>query len=80
MGRHIRSAHTANDEKKFKCDICGKGFAFRQNFEEHKNVHTGENPFKCKFCSACFASKGTHAMHQKGHLGHRRNSSKKDFL
>ena len=80
MGRHIRSAHTANDEKKFKCDICGKGFAFRQNFEEHKNVHTGEKPFKCKFCSACFASKGTHAMHQKGHLGHRRNSSKKEFF
>ena len=80
MGRHIRAAHTANDEKKFKCDVCGKGFAFRQNFEEHKNVHTGEKPFKCKFCSACFASKGTHAMHQKGHLGHRRNCSKKEFL
>ena len=56
MKRHIEAAHTPDDQKKYKCDICCKGFAAKQRLEEHKNVHTGEKPHKCKFCSALFAS------------------------
>ena len=77
MKRHVYQAHTPNDQKKYKCEICGKGFSVKENFLEHNNVHTGEKPFKCKFCSACFASRGTHAAHQRSHLGHRRNYTKK---
>ena len=77
MYRHVQTQHTHNDNKKYKCEVCGKGFYHKAAYLDHKNVHTGEKPYKCKFCSACFASKGTHAMHQKGHLGHRRNYSKK---
>ena len=80
MKRHIASKHTPNDLKKFKCDVCGKGFAARANFEDHKNIHTGAKPFKCKYCTACFASKGTHAMHERKHLGHRRDYSKKKTM
>ena len=76
MKRHIESKHTPEDQKKFKCEVCGKGFSVKENFLDHKNIHTGEKPYKCKFCSACFASKGTHAGHQRSHLGHRRNYSK----
>ena len=77
MNRHIQSQHTSNEEKRFKCDICGKGFAVKEKLKDHKNVHTGEKPYKCKFCSACFASRGTHATHQKSHLGLHRVSGKK---
>ena len=49
------------------------------DFQDHKNIHTGEKPYKCKFCSACFASQGNQAMHQKSHLGHRRRYSKKSI-
>ena len=76
MKRHIESKHTPEDQKKFRCEVCGKGFSVKENFNDHKNIHTGEKPYKCKFCSACFASKGTHAGHQRSHLGHRRNYSK----
>ena len=76
MKRHIRSAHTANDQKKFKCEVCGKGFVNSHELKDHKNIHTGEKPYKCEICPVSFASKGTHAMHQRRHLGHRRNSSK----
>ena len=71
---HIASQHTANEDKKYKCDICSKGFVNITRLNEHKNIHTGEKPFKCKFCSSCFASQGTHAMHQRSHLGHRRKT------
>ena len=72
MNQHIRSAHTPDDQKKYKCVICCKGFATKQHLQEHKNVHTGEKPYKCKFCSALFASFGNLRMHERGHLGHKR--------
>ena len=73
MSRHIASKHTSIYDRKFKCEVCGKGFNDKAKLSDHKNVHTGEKPFKCKFCSACFASRGTHAMHERSHLGHRRS-------
>ena len=77
MKRHRDSVHTPNDQKKYKCDVCGKGFVAKDHLNDHKNIHTGEKPYKCKFCSACFASKGTHAMHERSHVGRRRDYSKK---
>ena len=58
--------HT-DDQKKFRCDVCGKGFLRNSFLSDHTNVHTGEKPYKCKFCSKCFASLGTHATHERGH-------------
>ena len=72
MTRHLQTQHTSNDEKKYKCDVCGKGFAEKQHFSDHTNIHTGEKPYKCKYCSATFASRGNHGMHERTHLGYRR--------
>lgn len=73
MSYHLSSKHTSIYNRKFKCDICGKGFSDKTKLSDHNNVHTGEKPFKCKFCNASFANRGTHAMHQRSHLGHRRS-------
>ena len=77
INSHIESAHTPNDQKKYKCDVCSKGFSSKQNLKDHKHIHTGEKPYKCKFCLSCFASKGNQAMHEKGHLGYKRGQSSK---
>ena len=77
MNFHIESNHTPNDQKKYRCDVCGKGFSSSDRLRDHRHLHTGEKPYKCKFCSSCFASKGNHAMHEKGHLGYKRDQSKK---
>ena len=78
MARHIASAHIPRNQSKFKCEVCGKGFASTRTLKEHNNIHTGEKPYKCELCTACFASKGTQAMHQRRHLGvPRRKKSQK---
>ena len=72
LNLHIEAQHTSNEDKRFKCDICGKGFNANQPLKDHINIHTGEKPYKCKYCSASFASRGNHGMHERSHLGHRR--------
>ena len=55
------------DQKRNKCDRCGKGFSTKRLLSDHTNVHTGEKPYKCKFCSSCFASQKNHRIHERGH-------------
>ena len=79
MKRHIESAHTPDDQKKCRCDICGKGFSNNQRLAEHLNIHTGEKPYECQYCSARFASRGTHAGHERGHTGKGRKIYKQNI-
>ena len=82
MKRHIEAAHTPDDQKKCRCDVCGKGFSCNQRLSEHLNIHTEEKPFKCRYCSASFASRGTCAGHERGHNGRGRKiqKSKNDMI
>lgn len=49
---HLYSVH--EQFKKYKCDICNKGFAIFTHFQEHKYFHTGEKPFQCNICGQKF--------------------------
>ena len=75
MKLHLQG-HAPDSEKKYKCEVCGKGFTETQRLQDHMNIHTGEKPYKCKYCANCFASRGNQRMHERGHEGYRRNHSK----
>ena len=53
----MKSVHTPEDQKKFRCDTCGKGFINKKRFSEQLNSHTGEKPFKCTECIKSFVTK-----------------------
>ena len=72
MTRHIKQAHTAIEENKFKCETCGKGFVANNSLQDHINIHTGEKPHVCKVCGKGFASYGTLRTHERGHAGYKR--------
>ena len=64
LKRHIQAFH--NDEKRFKCEICGKCLASQQNLKEHSYIHSGEKPYKGPYrgCLAKFRQ-GTHLSAHK---------------
>ena len=71
--RHMQQFHTAPENRKNKCEICGKGFSTNQSLRDHVNIHTGERPYACKICGKKFASSGNKQMHLRTtHLGYKR--------
>lgn len=49
---HLNSQH--DQDYRFKCEKCGKGFHVFSWFLEHDNFHTGARPFECMFCGKSF--------------------------
>ena len=73
MKWHIDQYHTENHLKPHICPVCQKGFATRQHFDDHMNIHTGNKPYVCKYCGRGFADRGNHRMHERtAHEGHKR--------
>ena len=58
MTAHLQRQHTSNDDKKYKCDVCGKGFAAKQHFIDHKNIHSGEKPSSASFVQLVLQARG----------------------
>jgi len=47
---HVKTMHVADEQKKYKCDMCPKGFHERNRLENHKmNVHLKLRPYKCRY-------------------------------
>ena len=48
MKEHIGSVHTADYNKPFKCDQCGKGFVDARKLRDHMNIHLNMKPYACR--------------------------------
>ncbi|XP_019556665.2 zinc finger protein 62 [Aedes albopictus] len=52
-------------ERKFVCTICGKGFTLNRYLKQHSVVHTGLFPHECSICGKKFNNKWSMKTHEK---------------
>lgn len=57
----IHAKKPAND---FKCNQCGKSYAFKYRLERHQLTHTGER-FKCNFCDKTYSRPDHRKRHER---------------
>lgn len=64
---HIRSVHTADEDKRFVCNFCGKGFFDQKKLENHKmNVHLKLRPHRCRYgCDIGYNDTSNRNAHEK---------------
>ncbi|XP_050344294.1 zinc finger protein 484-like [Nymphalis io] len=72
LKRHAERNHLKEKrERKFICEICGKGFFSKNDIKIHMRVHTGETPYACAVCPARFTQINALHRHQVRHTGER---------
>ena len=71
--RHNDQYHTAPEERRYKCEVCNKGFSTKQRLTDHVHTHTGEKPYTCQYCGKGFANSSGCRLHVRfTHLGQKR--------
>ena len=68
MKEHMLTKHTNNDEKRFICQECGKGFITKYKLQCHVNIHSDQKPFVCRLSSNCgkaYADAGNRLKHEQ---------------
>ena len=64
---HIESVHTKDEDKKFQCQDCGKGFMVHKQLEKHRiNVHLKTRPYNCRYgCDISYNDTSNRNSHEK---------------
>ena len=67
VNSHILTVHGSEDDKKYRCQTCWKGFVHQSNLDIHHAFHLNERPFKCQFgCGFGSKTLGNLKVHEKG--------------
>jgi KRAB domain-containing zinc finger protein len=75
LKHHIRSQHTPDALKPFRCSKCSKGFVEKSRLEDHMNIHLGLKPYSCEKCPLSFSNTSNRVAHIKSvHMGLKRSS------
>ena len=66
MNMHIANVHTPEENKKHKCEYCGKGFVDSDKLKNHMNIHLNTRPYKCREgCDDAFNDLSNRNQHEK---------------
>ncbi|KAL3284282.1 hypothetical protein HHI36_018440 [Cryptolaemus montrouzieri] len=69
MTSHIASitihVNRHEDNMKYKCDLCGRGFTSELIMENHKQIHMGIKKYQCEFCTKTFTTENYRKNHMK---------------
>lgn len=77
---HTLQAHTADQDRPFRCDQCPKGFARRDRLRQHVILaHTKTRPHACRYegCGMTYASYGARYCHERDRHGASKGPSKR---
>ncbi|KAF2362955.1 Zinc finger C2H2-type [Trinorchestia longiramus] len=68
---HPSSNHNDDDEenKPFKCGVCGKGFKLRSGLQQHERTHSSDRPYVCPDCGKLFRQPTHLQQHMRIHTG-----------
>ena len=68
---HMRNQHVSDDQARYKCEYCQKGFMDKPLMEKHiMNVHIRAQPYKCRYgCENAYNDKSNRAAHERRRHG-----------
>ncbi|XP_055625753.1 zinc finger protein 771-like isoform X2 [Toxorhynchites rutilus septentrionalis] len=69
VGPKCRNGSVEEGGKPFKCENCGKTFAFKHRLKVHVRTHTDERPYSCPHCPNAFRNPSTLQGHLRSHSG-----------
>ena len=67
LKKHIELVHTKDEDKKFQCQDCGKGFMLKRTLESHRiNMHLKTKPYNCRYgCDISYNDMSNRNAHEK---------------
>ena len=83
MRQHILATHTPDDQRKYRCQDCGKGFDAPSYLDKHRmSVHLKLYPYVCRYpdCEAKYNDRDNRNCHEKKKHGVRFDKVKKDIV
>ncbi|KAL4231684.1 Zinc finger protein 34 [Mactra antiquata] len=66
-----KKVHIPNEERKFHCTECGKGFNSKNACSKHERIHSDVKPYKCTKCDKSFRQLGHLQVHLRVHADYR---------
>ena len=82
LNEHMKNIHTKDEDKKFQCQDCGKGFALQGKLKSHRiNMHLKTRPFQCRYgCDISYNDSANRNAHEKKTHGKLFTTAKEEKL
>ena len=77
LNEHFNAIHSGI--KQYKCNICLREFAFKNNYMLHMRIHSNDKRYECNYCDMKFIQSCTKTRHERiVHLNKKKIQNRKD--